>query len=105
MDRKQALPCAHPTLVFHTIEPIKMRTGLVFAVLGAGVSLVEARRPPFLDECSVENVLRYFTCKRHIPESCVSELEQQAEAFCTSYLSVTATTVTLDLNTATANPP
>ena len=82
-----------------------MRTGLVFAVLGASMSRVEARRPPFLDECSVENVLRYLTCKRHIPKSCVSELEQQAEVFCSGYLSVTATTVTLDLNTATANLP
>ena len=86
-----------------------MRTGLVFAVLGAGMSLVEALQPRFLDECSVENVLQYFTCNRPVPESCVSELEQQAEAFCRSYIPVntaTATvTVTLDLNTATADLP
>ena len=51
----------------------------------------------------------YFTCNRPVPESCVSELEQQAEAFCRSYIPVntaTATvTVTLDLNTATADLP
>ncbi len=81
-----------------------MRTGLVFAVLGAGVSLVEALRPRFLDECSVDNVLHYFTCNQHIPESCVSELEQQAEAFCSSYIPVNTVTVTVT-NTATADLP
>ena len=67
----------------------------VLAVLGAGVPLVAGLRPRFLDECSVEGVLEYVTCRKHIAKACVDDLEEQAEDFCSSYLSVEPVTVVL----------
>jgi hypothetical protein len=71
-----------------------MRTA-VLAVLGASVPLVASLRPRFLDECSVGGVLEYFTCRTQLAEACVSGLEEQAEAFCSSYLAVDPVTVVL----------
>ncbi|KAM7219810.1 hypothetical protein V8F06_004844 [Rhypophila decipiens] len=49
---------------------------------------VMAATTPFLDVCSVDGVLEYFSCLRPVPEGCVESLEEQANAFCSSYLSV-----------------
>ncbi len=70
-----------------------MRSAVVLAVLGAGAPLVTALRPRFLDECSVGSVLEYFTCRVNLSQDCVPELEEQAEAFCRSYLAVDPVTV------------
>lgn len=53
----------------------------------------------FLDVCSVEAVLEYFTCRRTIPAGCVDNLAEQATAWCSSYLSVQPVTVYLSTQT------
>ncbi|KAM7188354.1 hypothetical protein V8F33_010694 [Rhypophila sp. PSN 637] len=62
------------------------------ALLGAAAAIlpssVLAATTPFLDICSVEGVLEYFSCLRPVPEGCVESLEEQANAFCSSYLFV-----------------
>ncbi len=76
-----------------------MRAAVVLAALGSGVPLVAAGRPRFLDECSVGGVLEYFTCRKYLHEACVSGLEEQAVAFCRSYIDADAKTVTVVVTT------
>ena len=77
-----------------------MRAAVVLAVLGSSVPLVAAGRPRFLDECSVGGVLEYFTCRKYLHEACISDLEEQAAAFCRSYIDADAAkTVTVVVTT------
>ena len=76
-----------------------MRAAVVLAV-GSSVPLVAAGRPRFLDECSVGGVLEYFTCRKYLHEACISDLEEQAAAFCRSYIDADAAkTVTVVVTT------
>ncbi|KAK4188461.1 hypothetical protein QBC35DRAFT_531720 [Podospora australis] len=74
-------------------------------LLGAALlpSLVSGITIPFLDVCKVSEVLEYFSCLRPVPEGCVENVKEQADAFCSSYLSVEP--VTTYLSTATPEPP
>lgn len=57
---------------------------------------------PFLDVCKVVEVLEYFSCLRPVPRGCVENLKEQANAFCSSYLSIEP--VTTYLSTVTPEP-
>jgi hypothetical protein len=64
---------------------VALATGMLPAgVLGAAVNL---------DVCSVESVLRYFTCGKPVSEACFDNLAEQASAWCASYLSIAPVTV------------
>ena len=68
------------------------------ALLGAAAflpSVAVAASTPFLDVCAVSHVLEYFACLSPLPEGCVESVEEQAVAFCSSYLSVEPVTTYL----------
>ena len=54
---------------------------------------------PWLETCSVNAVLEYFTCQTPVPEGCIDNLAEQATAWCSSYLSIKAVTVHLSTET------
>ncbi len=86
--------------VYYLHDHQKMRASVVAAFLASCVPQVAAGRPRFLDECSVGGVLEYFTCRKHLHEACVSNLEEQATAFCRSYVDADAAkTVTVVVTT------
>ncbi|KAK0631590.1 hypothetical protein B0T14DRAFT_5001 [Immersiella caudata] len=72
-----------------------MRPSQVLAVVGIGLPLAAALRPPFPNQCSVEGALKYFTCSGYVPPWCVSDLKAQAIEFCEDYLAVEPVTTTL----------
>jgi len=72
-----------------------MRPAQIFGVVGLGLPLAAALRPNFLDTCSVDGVLRYFTCSRNVSPACAGELEEQAVEFCRGFLAVEPVTTTL----------
>jgi hypothetical protein len=48
---------------------------------------------PWLETCSVNAVLEYFTCQTPVPEGCIDGLAEQATAWCSIYLSIKPVTV------------
>ncbi|KAK5660590.1 hypothetical protein OQA88_13150 [Cercophora sp. LCS_1] len=72
-----------------------MRPAQILGVVGLGLPLAAALRPPFLDTCSVDNVLKYFTCSRNVSPVCAAELEEQAVEFCRDFLAIEPVTTTL----------
>ena len=64
---------------------LALAMGMLPGVLGAAINL---------DVCSVESSLQYlaFTCLP-IPEACIDNLTEQANAWCGEYLSIAAVTV------------
>jgi hypothetical protein len=53
----------------------------------------------WLDVCSVDAVLEYFTCQKPVPAGCVESLEAQAMAWCSTYLSIKPVTVYVSTET------
>ncbi|KAK4442468.1 hypothetical protein QBC34DRAFT_418646 [Podospora aff. communis PSN243] len=72
-----------------------MRLFQVLAVVGVGLPLAAAIRPPFLNQCSVEAALKYFTCSRYVSPLCVQDLKAQAVEFCEDFLAAEPVTTTL----------
>lgn len=74
-----------------------MRSVSAFLALAGAV----AGATPWLETCSVNAVLEYFTCQKPIPEGCLDSLTEQATAWCSSYLSIEPVTVHLSAETPT----
>jgi hypothetical protein len=68
---------------------------------GLLVPSVIALATPWLEVCSVDAVLEYFTCHT-VPEACFEDLATQATAWCSSYLSIEPVTEYLSTETPAA---
>ena len=55
---------------------------------------------PWLEMCSVNAVLEYFTCQTPVPEECIDNLAEQATAWCSTYLSIEPVTVHVSTETS-----
>ncbi|KAK0657872.1 hypothetical protein B0T16DRAFT_69531 [Cercophora newfieldiana] len=75
------------------MRPARIFGGVVVGLL----PLAAALRPNlnFPSVCSVDGVLRYFTCSRNVSPVCAVELAEQAVEFCRDFLAVEPVTVTL----------
>ncbi|KAK3984080.1 hypothetical protein QBC44DRAFT_353875 [Cladorrhinum sp. PSN332] len=71
-----------------------MRSLSALAIVGAGLlpSAVKGAATPFLEVCTVNAVLEYFTCQ-HVSQDCFEPLVEQAEDWCRDYLSIEPVTI------------
>jgi hypothetical protein len=79
-----------------------MRSGAVFVALASGllpsVSAITSGTL-WLETCSVNAVLEYFTCQTPVPEGCIVSLAEKATAWCSTYLSIEPITVHVSTET------
>ncbi|KAK4120746.1 hypothetical protein N657DRAFT_692646 [Parathielavia appendiculata] len=72
------------------------------AVGGGLLPSAVAGAAAFLDVCSVDAVLEYFSCQKPVPHRCVDSLVEQATDFCSNYLSIEPVTIYASTETPVA---
>jgi hypothetical protein len=86
--------------LFTVTHFINMRSSTAAAALAAGLLPTAVMgAAAWLDVCSVDDVLEYFTCQKPVPAGCVDGLAEQAMAWCSNYLSIKPVTVYVSTET------